>query len=127
MTSVFPDCRSAISSGSLLYSLSGSSGQIGCEVQGGNSWVINSFQTVLAGSLIVIYGKITLPVVSGIIGIGQIITYSNTLATNLYNNGMIIDRYNDLFVLNVATILAMNPNSDIFLTQRSPVRANYIG
>lgn len=93
----------------------------------GNSWVINSFQTVLAGSLIVIYGKITLPVVSGIIGIGQIITYSNTLATNLYNNGMIIDRYNDLFVLNVATILAMNPNSDIFLTQRSPVRANYIG
>ena len=53
-----------------LLAAAGASGDIGCSVQGGNHWVITSFQAVAPNTTILIHGFIDLPDISGPIGDG---------------------------------------------------------
>ncbi len=66
---IYPYCRSAFSNGSLLVSKSGSSGEIGCDVQNTNKWVITGFAAVPPASTIMINGYIDLPSTSGTLGL----------------------------------------------------------
>jgi hypothetical protein len=53
-----------------------------------------------------------------------VITYADTHETNIYDNGSRIDLYSDLFNLDVLNVMAMNPNENVFMTQRDVVRAD---
>jgi hypothetical protein len=74
-----------------------------------------------------ISGYIDLPLISGSLGSAEIITYADNHPTNIYLNGSQIDYGNPSFSLNVQNVLAMNPNEDIFLSQRDVVRAGDVG
>jgi len=108
-------------------SLSGNSGEIGCSIQNTNHWVITSFQAVTAGSTIIIRGFIDLPSLSGTIGAGEIISYADNSNTDIYSNGSRIDYVKCDFGLIVSTSVAMNPNDQIFMSQRSVLRQGYVG
>jgi hypothetical protein len=88
---VRPNCRSVTSLSSGLLSQAGASGEIGCDVQDQNHWVITSFQAAVPNTLIIIRGFIDLPSTAGSIGLGQIISYSQSDQTNIHGNGSIID------------------------------------
>ena len=96
-------------------------------VQNINKWVITGFAEVPAGTTIIITGVVDLPAVSGDIGLGQIITYADSSLTDININGSRIDFVETNFNLVVIDTLAMNPSEEVFMTQREPVRAGYIG
>lgn len=128
VTKIYPYCRSDTSNlTSLLKTVSGTSGEIGCAVQNGNQWVITGFAPVLANTAITISGYIDLPTISGSLGLGEIITYADNHPDNIYLNGSQIDYVKPFFNLMVQNVLAMNPNEDIFLSQRDVVRAGDVG
>ena len=86
-----PHCRSSVSNTSLLYAKAGLTGEIGCQVQNTNKWVITGFSEVAAGTTILIKGIVDLPGVSGSIGTGQITTYADSDLFDIHTNGSIID------------------------------------
>ena len=58
-------------------------GEIGCLVQNSYSWIITGFDTLPAGSQVIIYGTIDFPTVPvNSFGTGYVATYSNQDATN---------------------------------------------
>jgi hypothetical protein len=60
-------------------------------VQNTNKWVITGFADVLPGTNIIIRGQVDLPSVSGSIGMGEIITYSDFDLNDIHSNGSRID------------------------------------
>jgi hypothetical protein len=74
-----------------------------------------------------IRGFIDLPVQSGTIGVGEIISYSDNHPSNIYANGSRIDYVKKDFGLIIKNTSAMNINTEIFMTQRSVIRQSYIG
>lgn len=67
-------------------------GDVGCLVQNDYSWVITSFDQLAAGSKVQIVGSIDLPTIqTASLGMGFIVTYSNTHSSNVFANGRIID------------------------------------
>lgn len=127
ITGIRPHCRSAVASGSLLYSQGGAYGEIGCMVQS-RSWVITGFQPLLVPTRIKITGKIDIPSISGTdIGIGEIITYADQHDTNIYINGSRIDYVSTAFMLAIPTTPAFNVDTSSTLWETLPLRVNYIG
>ena len=111
-----------------MFAAAGSpSGEVGCDVQNTNHWVITSFVPVGAGTSILIRGFIDLPAQSGTIGLGEIISYSDSHPSNIYANGSRIDYIKKDFGLVVQNTSAMNINPDVFMTQRSVIRQGYVG
>lgn len=128
VTKVYPYCRSDTSNlSSLLKTVSATSGEIGCSVQTPNHWVITGFAPVPANTVITISGYIDLPTISGSLGLAEIITYADNHPDNIYLNGSQIDYVKPFFNLMVQNVLAMNPNEDIFLSQRDVIRAGDVG
>jgi len=91
-------CRSAVTMGSALkgYNTGKPSnnveGEVGCTVQNTYSWIITGFDTLLAGTQVIIYGMIDFPTAAvNTLGMGYICTYSNQDATSAFNNAMTID------------------------------------
>lgn len=127
VTGIQPNCRSATGLGSSLVAQAGSSGQIGCQVQNSNSWVLTGFQALAGGSIVKIRGHIGLPSLIGTIGAGEIISYADYHSSNIHANGSRIDYVSSDFGLLVGNSVAMNANQDIFLSQRGVIRAGYVG
>lgn len=70
----YPNCRSALHRGSLLYSKAGAyAGEVACTAQSASglwSWVITGFSAVSASTRIIIFGKVDLPSSTGNPGYG---------------------------------------------------------
>jgi hypothetical protein len=58
---------------------------------------------------------------------GHITTYANNDPVDIFTNGSRIDHLDVQFDLTVQSILAMNPNENVFLSQRNPVKAGDVG
>ena len=106
--SIKPHCRSAVTMGSqLMGDPSGKppinvQGDVGCLIQNSYSWVITSFDELPAGSQIKIWGKMDLPTqMTASLGMGYVVTYSNTHSSNVFSNGRIIDYLTTNFPLEV--------------------------
>lgn len=78
-------------------------------------------------TVVVISGYIDLPATSGNLGTGEIITYADNDPININHNGSQIDYISTGFNLNVRPELAMNPNENVFMTQRDVVRVGPSG
>lgn len=113
--------------GSGLKARSGNSGEIGCMVQNINKWVFTGFADVAAGTTIIIRGEVDLPTVSGTIGMGHITTYADTNLVDIHSNGSRIDHLEQDFNMILIDSFAMNANEDVFMSQRSVIRAGFVG
>lgn len=96
-------------------------------VQNTNKWVITGFADVPPGTNIIIRGQVDLPSASGTIGLGEIITYADTNLVDIHTNGSRIDYLLQDFNLILIDSFAMNPNPEVFMTQRDVIRAGFIG
>lgn len=96
-------------------------------VQNGNKWVITGFADVAPGTNVIIRGQVDLPAVSGAMGLGEIITYSDTNLVDIHSNGSRIDYLKQDFGLTLVDTLAMNAIEDVFMTQRDVIRAGFVG
>lgn len=90
---VYAHCRSAVSSGSLMYSIAGNNiPYIGCQVQNSRNWVITGFQQLAASTLVKIQGWVDLPTTATTTASLEIHTYSDMHLTNVNANGQRIDK-----------------------------------
>ena len=80
-----------------------------------------------AGTTVIINGVVDLPDATGSIGDGEIITYADSDLVDIYTNGSRIDYILTDFGLEVIDSLAFDANEHVFMTQRAPVRAGYVG
>ena len=103
-----PHCRSAVTLDSELLGdptqkpATNMQGDVGCLVQNDYSWVITSFDTLAAGSLVKIVGVVDLPLEQTVsLGTGYVITYGDTHATDIFGNGRYIDYLSTNFQLEV--------------------------
>ena len=101
-----PHCRSVVTLGSQLQGYptgkpaTNIEGDVGCQVQNTYSWLITGYDTLPANSKVSIVGSIDLPTVqTASLGMGYIVTYINTDATNVTANGRIIDYLSTNFPL----------------------------
>lgn len=96
-------------------------------VQNTNKWVITGFADVLPGTNIIIRGQVDLPSVSGSIGMGEIITYSDFDLNDIHSNGSRIDYLYQDFNMILLDTFAVNAIQEVFMTQRDVIRAGFIG
>jgi hypothetical protein len=101
-----PHCRSVVTLGSQLQGYptgkpaTNIEGDVGCQVQNTYSWLITGYDTLPSNSQVSIVGSIDLPTVqTASLGMGYIVTYINTDATNVTANGRIIDYLSTNFPL----------------------------
>lgn len=57
----------------------------------------------------------------------QIYTYSDSHATDVHSNGMLVGRKLDVAGLAVAAMEALNVKEDLLLLENKPLRVNYVG
>eukprot|EP00825_Cyclidium_porcatum_P026989 TRINITY_DN2900_c0_g2_i1.p1 TRINITY_DN2900_c0_g2~~TRINITY_DN2900_c0_g2_i1.p1 ORF type:complete len:1198 (-),score=132.76 TRINITY_DN2900_c0_g2_i1:149-3742(-) len=133
-SSVEPNCRSAVTQGSGLYSTVGNYvGEIGCTIQlhGSNyMWVITGFQIVAANTPIKIYGIINLSSsCSSTTNALTITMYSNQNLSDMINYGRIISKGSiATSYLTVDTSYTGMQLNDLFLLQNTgPIYATYQG
>ena len=81
----------------------------------------------MGGTTIIIKGVVDLPAVSGSIGTGHITTYADTDLADINTNGSIIDHLEADFGLSLIDTFAMNVNEEVFMSQRTVIRAGYVG
>ena len=75
-------------------------GDVGCLVQNDYSWVITSFDTLPAGSVVKVVGVVDLPLEQTVsLGTGYIVTYGNTHASDIFGTGRYIDYLSTNFEL----------------------------
>ena len=82
---------------------------------------------MIGGTTIIVKGIVDLPAVSGSIGTGHITTYADTDLVDIHTNGSIIDHVETDFALSLLDTFAMNVNEEVFMTQRSVIRAGHVG
>ena len=122
----YPHCRSMTNIGSVLTAEGGSeNGEIGCLVQNTKNWVITGFDTLAAGSKVILEGDIDMPTSSNVyLGAGEVITYNDTHATNIRANGFIIDyNYHSTFGIQTYDEESHNVDTEITLEETLPLRA----
>ena len=126
-------CRSVVTMGSALNGynsgkgISNVEGEVGCTVQNSYSWIITGFDTLSAGSQVIIYGMIDFPTAAvNTLGMGYICTYSNQDNTNAFTTAKTIDYIYTNYPMLVQNY-TWSADSNFAMQQTVPLRVNYVG
>ena len=131
--SIKPHCRSAVTLDSELYGdptnkpAQNVEGEVGCLVQNSYSWLITSFDELPAGSTVKIQGVIDFPTEqTASLGMGYVVTYSDTHSSNVHSHGRIIDYATTNFPLEVNNLTwSLDPEPSMYKTE--VLREGHVG